>query len=65
MIAPDHPAQIAVITVAIILQHMARAIVRLCDSIMSILSLKSPFRGLVFTSSFYLLFSPGRLVHRQ
>jgi hypothetical protein len=33
IIAPDHPAHIAVINVAIIRQHTARAIVRLCDSV--------------------------------
>jgi hypothetical protein len=33
MIAPDHPAHMAVTNVAIILQHTARATVLLCDSV--------------------------------
>ncbi len=45
MIAPDHPAHIAVTSVAMILQHTALATVLLCDSVNSILQQKSPFRG--------------------
>ena len=43
IIAPDHPAQIAVTSVAIILQHTARATVLLCDSVNSYLHKKAPF----------------------
>jgi hypothetical protein len=59
MMAPDHPAQIAVIKVAITLQHTARVSVRLCVSIFS-LSLKSPFRGLLLTSFSFLLSLPDQ-----
>lgn len=45
MMAPDQPAQIAVTSVAIIRQHMARAIVRLCDSVINSFQKNSPFRG--------------------
>jgi len=44
MIAPLHPAQIAVINVAITLQHIARIIVRLCVSILSVQK-KAPLDG--------------------
>ncbi len=43
IIAPDHPAQIAVTSVAMILQHTARAIVLLCDSVNCYLHKKAPF----------------------
>lgn len=47
IMAPDQPAQIAVTSVAIILQHTARAIVLLCDSVINSFQKKSPFRGII------------------
>lgn len=45
IIAPLHPAHMAVIKVAMILQHIARAIVRLCVSVI-LHPIKKPLSGL-------------------
>ena len=43
IMAPDQPAQIAVIKVAIIRQQIALATVLLCDSVNSFSNKKAPF----------------------
>jgi hypothetical protein len=43
IMAPDQPAQIAVTSVAIILQHIARAMVLLCVSVIHSFQKKAPF----------------------
>jgi len=56
MMAPDHPAQIAVTKVAIIRQHTALATVLLCDSVNLYLHKKAPYGALYFC---YLVNSPN------
>ena len=54
IIAPDHPAQIAVTKVAMILQHTARATVLLCDSVI-LCPIKKPLSGLETRATLFII----------